>query len=1500
MSTYAERRQETLTTAAAAAATWIAELEAELAAEPADPPVVEQQLAIIHQIAADLATEAELLAAAPATELTDEAAERAVLAWLWGPPQIGIDPIFSALGSDAPRRLVGAALPLPGMVAAALGTIGPRRPGSDLVPRLRTRFGDAIFETLVAHAVAARLALPDADRPVLVRDVAVLLPVRLETVFRQHGPQWTMLLRVVPDEASVCRDDPTPTPTEITLLTRMWQDGWTALTPAQRALAPSDWLSRDLVTTAWEQFCSQVSPARAAWLAGAYPPVFDGGTVTVAAPNAAEHPAPPNRVGGFPTGLEVWCSFGTDDPVLIGTSTVDTAALVFDVVGGRAEDDGTVVEQADRWWVSWQAAKDVGLGLEIVLPEGHGPTDIGVLYVVGISEENPAGHLRAQANAGELARLPLGVPTNAVDGAQAASLGHGAADWRDTAAARMASVPDALGHWLTGDVTAVPAVPASGAVEEIDAVLVRALWPALWGHHLRDVWGFGDEADRLGAWAGENLRPEGALPPIRIADQPYGLLPASVMRSWRIAVEEGDLAACEEGILPPMRALRDALAAAARQRGTAVGADIEGLLDLLGRDALSAGYAFRLFLPAQLWSALWNVTTGVEADQFADQVRATYAPVAEMLSQEPFRAYLAAAGADPMRMPLVVPTVWPEWYYDPGRIDDDGNPMPAMTPEEGIARLLETLVDERTGPYDQAIEAWRRTLPDSLLIRLLLYADMLAVAAVARVNSGTGDPMLEPVIGDTNVETLLHSLGQAWSPGDPDDHPAGMVLRLHREGLARIYQLFAEAPEGTVGQVERALRATMDTAMQRVDPWLAGMATRRLDFLAGKPDTRFRLGIYGWVDGPILGAPGPTAGGLLHAPSHEQALTAVILRDKAVTDKLTDPGGRELWSMQLDSNRIRLAEEMAEEVRIGAHLFEAVGRQVERIVGTRAGVAALRSQFPMRSGQEEAGRVCSGVDALTALLSPAPPIPLSATQVELLVGVRDALDAYGDLLVAEAVHQVVTGHADLAGAAMDAAAGLASPPTLAFTETPLAAEGLMSAVVTVVPFVPSATGEGAAPALIADASVAAAVIAVTGPASAWTWDTVTLSDLGLEPADTLGLSTELLASMAAFRLGGPPSGGTGPGFHTRVRELIGVLGSQPALASDLARADPHDDATAIADLDAAILADLQGRYAELRDEAQRTIDALVAAVDTAARIAALRRALRWGITPTVGQDEQESVFGALLDGTEPADAALLSRLVTHATESLRARLTAAPAPNAREPVGRAIAELAAPEGKLAVLAALPLAALRTVSGLGTDQDPTLDEDWLPVVAAVRPHLARLEALQLSALLSARPGLTPVSSAPGDHWRTAALADLRAARNAPGGNPRASLSRFVAAYTLGNVWAGDPDAVVAIGLVDSWSESVPRKRQTTTAAFGFNAPASRPPQAILLAVPPDLSTAYGAPATTAGLVEVLADTRLLAHARAGRVEELGGLLAALPTTLLQGTGNTGLRFDGTTF
>jgi hypothetical protein len=92
--------------------------------------------------------------------------------------------------------------------------------------------------------------------------------------------------------------------------------------------------------------------------------------------------------------------------------------------------------------------------------------------------------------------------------------------------------------------------------------------------------------------------------------------------------------------------------------------------------------------------------------------------------------------------------------------------------------------------------------------------------------------------------------------------------------------------------------------------------------------------------------------------------------------------------------------------------------------------------------------------------------------------------------------------------------------------------------------------------------------------------------------------------------------------------------------------------------------------------------------------------------------------------------------------------------------------------------------------------------------------------------------------------------------------------------------GGPDTV-AVAVLDAWTDSVPSRSHSTTAAFGFNAPKSRAPQAVLLAVPPDPEQRLG----NAGLLDVVLETRELVHARAARPTDLAGLPYASPAPLV---------------
>ena len=50
---------------------------------------------------------------------------------------------------------------------------------------------------------------------------------------------------------------------------------------------------------------------------------------------------------------------------------------------------------------------------------------------------------------------------------------------------------------------------------------------------------------------------------------------------------------------------------------------------------MSAGYAYRLFLPDELWAALYGVTTGVDRQQFLDRVQQLLDPAVKLRRRLP-------------------------------------------------------------------------------------------------------------------------------------------------------------------------------------------------------------------------------------------------------------------------------------------------------------------------------------------------------------------------------------------------------------------------------------------------------------------------------------------------------------------------------------------------------------------------------------------------------------------------------------------------------------------------------------------------------------------------------------------------------------------------------------------------------------------------------------------------------------------------------------------------
>jgi|GEM_PF-1386319 len=1268
--------------------------------------------------------------------------------------------------------------------------------------------------------------IPLAPTPTL----GVLLPVRLETRFyppdAAHA-DWLLRLRVVPDSICVERHDEAVGEEEFQALRTFWEE--------------AAWLdSSATAAPAWRRLVAKLGGARATWLRRKFPVTINADGPTITPPANFRTEPDVGELRGIPSKVEIWLARGGAAPALALTLQVKRSAIT----QIRLPDPSDASDLT--WWSSYARALAVGMAGEISL--GAVGDDIDVIYAVGLSTESPKALFEAHHRAGQLALLPPGTPTNTVHGDAAAPLDLSPEEW----AASLSSPPQAgaaeLGELLLGNPAGLNPIPGGDAeVDSVGAALISGLWPVLWGHAAKDIWGLGDGVHDAGVWAGDHVRPEGPWPTLRVGRQPYGLLPTTALSSWEVHPDDP---AIEEKLRPHLLALRAQWAAAAEGRGTVAGADTEALLAMLGRTGSSHDYVYRHFLGSNLLILLmWWLGQGTLPSQLMAWWTAQVAGLLA-LPLSPQRVYIGLGWQHQLRIPLVVPD----------NLGDDG------TTPKTFAQCLQVLLGFSVGSLT-SLERWLPpyggSLPNSLLFRLLVHARLRTDADSSRKARGLAEA-LDVLIADDHSETLLsqdvHTPFQALGPEEP-----ARVLQERVDVAIKLLSVM------DVVAIERAFRAVLDAALYRIDPWITAFATRRVHGLVQSGAKR-RLGWYGWVDSPRPGGAGPTAGGLLHAPSEAQCLTAVIIRDKQLHDPQPDR-----WDMDLDSGTVRVAKRLAGAVRVGGHLAEVLGREVERVVGTKNAIEQLRQTFPLRV-EHDGRRPCDGQKVLAADEAT---LGLPAATLTALKPLRAGVDAYGDLLVAEAVHHVVQGRGEVAGAAMKAAAGLSAPPSLEVLKTPRTGRRVASTVLTCLPDVvaPALTAQ-VSPTQLADPAVADWLqdqTALPG-AAAWTWDTdlagvagqVTLADLSLGVSDAAVLAKGMLEQVVVAHAGVGAvvvKDSAASATHRLVRRLATTLGTRPALPEHAVTGPKPDDADVREELRKRLKA--VKKAAELARDA---IDLTLSGTD-AEKSGALRTALRWGIQahPDADLDLDARVSGAR--------DALITRLEDYPADPLV--LSA-------EELGKAIAELATDDGAWPVLSRIDLAAhapglTLDARGAGVLTNP-LDDAWLAVVAPVRPALASLEAVQLeAAVLKAAPAPLAVwTNLPGDAWQQTGAADPDTGRLAD--------SRLIVVYGPDGVLTGLDVAVTftrAVGLIDQWSEVVPEVEHATTAAFGFNAPAARAPQAVLLAASPRADGILD----NGILIQTLVETRELARARMAGTEDLGAYAGGVPTSMFPAMGDT---------
>lgn len=732
--------------------------------------------------------------------------------------------------------------------------------------------------------------------------------------------------------------------------------------------------------------------------------------------------------------------------------------------------------------------------------------------------------------------------------------------------------------------------------------------------------------------------------------------------------------------------------------------------------------------------------------------------------------------------------------------------------------------------------------------------------------------------------------------------------------------LLVKAP---LDQRSYAVAETLDCASHRYDAWVSSLPTSRLASLRAAAPTGLLIGAYGWVEGLTPGSVTTRAGGYIHAPSLTHAATAGVLRSGYLTHN-RDAAGSAALAVDLSSARVRTAKSIMDGVRAGQPVGALIGYLIERRLHEHrldVYTLSLRSLAPIAAGHLVADALPAGaqealgasgvVDGVRLLaldrntiwtklatppadnlyLDPGTPWPKITDNQAAVAGILDeaksAYDAVSDVLLAESVHHLVQGNTARAAAAMSAASGgdvaPAEPDVL---RTPTRAAALTHRVLVLLDDTAAGSGGWSAstPRALAEPTLTAWAENRLGPATsivihvAADGTRTTLNAAGLSALDIVydcagaSVSQSLTLNAAALdarlralvpALGADPLPVTpDPGWPAGLRAIgevaIGAralheLISSSASVGPQSFSRPNDKATRIVDA-SALTAQLKPLVTALTN-ATADLDTALAAnpVDPTAVQAAVDALRAYGI--------------AIPAGGIPAAQAV------HAEANKRA--TAAVAFTAPYDAKTAVAVGEALFGNgFVVLPKVNGAADLFSTSLGA-VTPTRAaiRRWLLDLASVRPGLAKYtETLLMGDATSSSPGA-------GRSLRIAQLAVSATAGTAtwlglplPDASP--SPDQPVTDVVLDAPSGYDGTSAIAGIVVDEWGEQLPRRHPdgsatiTTGLAVNANAPGSRAPQAILLAISAD-----GSRWSSDGLVSLITETRELARLRAVTLERI---------------------------
>ena len=704
--------------------------------------------------------------------------------------------------------------------------------------------------------------------------------------------------------------------------------------------------------------------------------------------------------------------------------------------------------------------------------------------------------------------------------------------------------------------------------------MADALWPVTIGYFLKQMMAPEIDVASIDAvrdYVRARIRGRGHHSALRIGAVPYGVLPVGALNRWPAGDDKLDPVRAElPRLLQRLQPIWARAAAHAPHVGRSSDPD-KDLVELLAQDAsaqtikirYSAGgdTSWNLLSFAALDPTRWQLAQRGFAEQLLQAIgQPDWAPqILEATfgaSAYDFAGPLVDSNPLSETAPLAFDYIAWLRTASPEALEDQLAP-PTAEPLNALLYLM--LRHALLAEYDQAGRGLLRTqdllLPtdehEPELVGIFIEQPSASEAVSTRTAWDRFDMTLPAVTGTRTIGGFLADPAVITQP-----HPADIAAVLG--GLAS-YRASLAALEGLpTAELQRLFTETLDIASHRIDAWITSLYVDRLETMRASHPHGLHVACYGWVEALQADPPVATtsvaladgrirqarldSGGFVYAPSMLHGVSAAVLRSAYLTRGGESDGGA--YAVNLSSQRVRLGLDLIDSVRDQQPLGAALGYQFERgLHENHPGVELdrfidpLRTLYPLVANKAEpSGASAQSVAARNVvdglLLRDAwrrDQIPWgqdgltpdaaqrSAVEAE-LARLDDAVDAVGDLLLAESVHQVVKGSTAGASATLDTLAKGRRAPEPEVVATPRSGTALHHRVALVLPEAPLPaewSALGLSPAAEASPELNAwlagllglpgslTCVATQGDATSLT---VTLAMLGIQPIDLLQMT----------------------------------------------------------------------------------------------------------------------------------------------------------------------------------------------------------------------------------------------------------------------------------------------------------------------------------------------------------------------------------------------------------